>query len=272
MKTYLYRLFKWITKGIPVQRINAGITTIEHGKTLSGHKILITGGSRGIGYTLAKRFIAEGADVLIVGRNEEALQKAAAELGCKSIAFDVTNIAQLPELVRKSAEDLGGLTGLVNNAGVCNIDNGFLNVTEQSYDEQFLLNVKSPFFLTQAFVQYVTENKIPSSSVLFITSERGLYPDDAPYGMTKAAIGNIIAGIARRFALQGVHINGIAPGVTADTKGHPEMYEDLYLKGTVGKRYIVPDELAEVAVFLMSDASKCVSGEIFPCNQANHYK
>ena len=84
---------------------------------------------------------------------------------------------------------MGGLTGLVNNAGVCNIDNGFLNVTEQSYDEQFLTNVKGPFFLTQAFVRYVMQHNVQSSSVLFITSERGLYPDDAPYGMTKAALG-----------------------------------------------------------------------------------
>ena len=202
----------------------------------------------------------------------EVLTKGEQLLEIADSLYSVQQYDKALKYAEQSAEAMGGLTGLVNNAGVCNLDKGFLNVTEQSYDEQFLLNVKSPFFLTQAFVQYVTEKKVPSSSVLFITSERGLYPDDAPYGMTKAAIGNIIAGIARRFALQGVHINGIAPGVTADTKGHPEMYEDLYLKGAVGKRYIVPDELAEVAVFLMSDASKCVSGEIFPCIQANHYK
>lgn len=272
MKQYLYRLWQWVWKGIPVQKINAGIATIEHGQVLKGKKILITGGSRGIGYHIAKRFISEGAEVLIVGRNAEDLQKAATELGCKYLAFDITEIAQLQNLISQAAEALGGLTGLVNNAGVCNIDNGFLNVTEQSYDEQFLLNVKSPFFLTQAFVKYVTEHKVPSSGVVFITSERGLYPDDAPYGMTKAAIGNIVPGIARRFALQGVHINAIAPGVTADTINQPEKRNDAYLKGAVGKRYIMPDELAEVAVFLMSDASKCLSGEIIPCNQANHYK
>ncbi len=126
--------------------------------------------------------------------------------------------------------------------------------------------------MTQAFIHYVAEHNVPSSGVVFITSERGLYPDDAPYGMTKAAVGNIVAGIARHFALQGVHINAIAPGVTADTLNQPEKYDDAYLKGAVGKRFIMPDELAEVAVFLMSDASKCISGEIIPCNQANHYK
>lgn len=272
MKAFLYRLYQWLIKGVPVYKIDANIKTIEHGKILAGQKILITGGSRGIGYHIAKRFINEGAEVLIVGRNKDALQKAASELGCMYLAFDITDIAQLPNLVDQAAETMGGLTGLVNNAGVCNIDNGFLNVTEQSYDEQFLLNVKSPFFLTQAFVKYVKDNKVPSSGVVFTTSERGLYPDDVPYGMTKAAIGNIIAGIARRFALHGVHINAIAPGVTADTINMPEKQDDAYLKGAVGKRFIMPDELAEVAVFLMSDASKCLSGEIIPCNQANHYK
>ena len=272
MKQYLYRLWQWLYKGIPVMKVNAGVTTILPSKQLQGRKILITGGSQGIGLQIAKRFVAEGAEVVIVGRDTHKLRDAVQTIGCKCIAFDLTNIADLPILIQEAVELLGGLDGLVNNAGVCNIDNGFLNVTEQSYDEQFLLNVKSPFFLTQAFVRYSEENKVQSSSILFVTSERGLYPDDAPYGMTKAAIGNIVAGIARRFATKGVHCNAIAPGVTADVVKKPELYDDAYLKGAVGKRYIMPDELAEMAVFLMSPASRCVSGEIIPCNQSNHYK
>lgn len=272
MKQYLYRLWQWVYKGIPVQKINAAISTIDASQVLCGKKILITGGSKGIGYQIAKRYIAEGAEVVIVGRDEEKLSSAANDLGCQYLTYDLTNMHDLPSLVQQSAELLGGLNGLVNNAGVCNIDNGFLNVTENSYDEQFTLNVKSPFFLTQAFVQYCIDHSVESSGIVFITSERGLYPDDAPYGMTKAALGNIVAGIARRFAFKGIHCNAIAPGVTADTKQHPELQDDAYLKGAIGKRYILPDELAEVAVFLMSDASKCISGEIIPCNQANHYK
>ena len=272
MKQYLYRLWQWIYKGIPVQKINAGVTVNAALQQLKGKKILITGGSQGIGYHIAKRYIAEGAEVVIVGRNADKLIQASKELGCQYIAYDLTQIQDLSSLVTQSAELLGGLNGLVNNAGVCNIDNGFLNVTEQSYDEQFTLNVKSPFFLTQAFVQYCMDHHIESAGIVFVTSERGLYPDDAPYGMTKAAIGNIIAGIARRFALNGIHCNAIAPGVTADTIMHPELHDDAYLKGAVGKRYIMPDELADVTVYLMSDASKCISGEIIPCNQANHYK
>lgn len=272
MKKYLYRLWQWIYKGVPVLKVPANISVSEADQKLKGQKILVTGGSKGIGYHLAKRFVLEGAEMMIVGRDEQLLQQSAKEIGCKWIQYDLTDVTHLPGLVEEASKRLGGLTGLVNNAGICNIDNGFLSVTEKSYDEQFLLNVKSPFFLTQAFVNHVVDCKIPSSAVLFVTSERGLYPDDAPYGMTKAAIGNIITGIARRFAVHGVHCNGIAPGVTADTLSHPELTDDLYLKGAVGKRYIMPDELAEMAVFLMSDCSKCISGEIFPCNQANHYK
>ena len=272
MKQYLHRLWQWVYKGIPVMKVNAGITTIDAAKRLNGKTILITGGSKGIGLQIAERYTHEGASVVIVGRNEDALKKAANLIDCQYICYDLTDISNLKSLVPKAAELLGGLDGLVNNAGICNIDNGFLNVTEQSYDEQFLLNVKSPFFLTQAFVEYCIQNKVESAGVVFITSERGMYPDDAPYGMTKAAIGNIMAGIARQFAAKGIHCNAIAPGVTADVYNHPEILDDAYLKGAIGKRYILPQELAEVAVFLMSDASRCISGEIIPCNQANHYK
>lgn len=272
MKQYFYRLWQWLYKGIPVLKIPANVTSIDSGKRLNGQKIIITGGSRGIGFYMAKKFLSEGADVIIVGRNIHNLKQASMELHCQYLAYDINDIANAGTFITKAAELLGGLTGLVNNAGICNKDNGFLNVTEQSFDEQFLTNVKSPFFLTQAFLRYIDSHKISASSVLFITSERGLYPDDAPYGMTKAAMGNIIAGLARQFATRGVHVNAIAPGVVADVISDIDKYDDLYLKGAVGKRYILPEEIAEIATYLMSDASKCVSGEIIPCNQSNHLK
>lgn len=272
MKTYLYRLFKWISKGIPVNKINAGITTINSSNKLAGKKILVTGGSKGIGYHLTKKFIEEGAEVVIIGRNEKKLNEAAKSLGCHSICLDITNISQLDDLICKAAELMGGVNCLVNNAGICNIDNGFVNVSEESYDQQFLTNVKSPFFLTQSFVKWVTKHNTQPASVIFLTSERGKYPDDAPYGMTKAAMANIIPGLARQFAARDIRFNAIAPGVTADVLGNPDILEDLYLKGAVGKRFFLPQELAEVATFLLSDASKCISGEEIACDQANYYK
>ena len=272
MKTYLYRLFKWLTKGVPVTRVNAGITTIDASQKLAGKKILVTGGSKGIGFHLAQKFLSEGAEVVIIGRNGTTLNEAANRLGCHSICCDITNISQLDRLIGKAAELMGGINCLVNNAGICNIDNGFMNVSEDSYDQQFLTNVKSPFFLTQSFVKWITANNAQPAAVLFITSERGKYPDDAPYGMTKAAMANIIPGLARQFAAKDIRFNAIAPGVTADVLGNPDMMEDLYLKGSVGKRFFLPQELAEVATFLISDASKCISGEEIACDQANYYK
>lgn len=273
MKKQLYRLFQWVVKGIPVTKISAGITTTIPNQVLADKKILITGGGRGIGYYIAERFVQEGAQVVIVGRTQGTLEKAANSLGCQWIQFDINDTPHLPQLIQQANEMLGGgLNGLVNNAGVCNIDNGFVNVSEQSYDEQFLTNVKSPFFLTQAFVKYVEKNNISPAGVIFITSERGLYPDDAPYGMSKAALNNIVSGLARRFAAKDIRFNGIAPGVTANIEMYPKKIDDLYLKGNVGRRFFLPQEIAEVATFLMSDASKCISGEIIPCDQANYYK
>ena len=271
MKQYLYRLFQWLTKGIPVVKVPVTIVT-NSDKRLSGRKILVTGGSSGIGRHIAKQCVDNGAEVVIVGRDEEKLRTAADEIGCRYISYDLTNIAALPDLVSKAAEMLSGLDGLVNNAGKCNIDGGFLNVTTESYDEQFLLNTKSPFFLTQAFLKHIEQSGVGRSSVVFILSERGLYPDDAPYGMTKAAMGNIIPGIARQFATRGVHINGIAPGVVASTDKDERIMLDAYLKGAVSKRYVMPEEVAETAVWLLSDESQSVSGQIIAVNQSNHLK
>ena len=125
MKQVLYRLWQWLYKGIPVTKVNAGVTTILPSKQLQGRKILITGGSQGIGLQIAKRFVAEGANVVIVGRDARRLKDAAQSIGCKYIAFDLTNITELPKLIQETIELLGGVDGLVNNAGVCNIANGF---------------------------------------------------------------------------------------------------------------------------------------------------
>lgn len=115
MKTYLYRLFKWTTKGISVIKVNAGITTIGASNKLTGKKILVTGGSKGIGYHFAQKFISEGAEIIIIGRNETDLFKAANILRCHSICCDITNISQLDEIIGKAAELMGGINCLVNN-------------------------------------------------------------------------------------------------------------------------------------------------------------
>ncbi|MBQ9705649.1 MAG: SDR family NAD(P)-dependent oxidoreductase, partial [Paludibacteraceae bacterium] len=103
MKQYLYRLFQWVFKGLPVMKVPANVTINRGGKQLAGRKIVVTGGSRGIGYWMAKRFLDEGAGVLITGRDVNRLKQAAEELKCQYLQFDVTDVKSTPAFVEDAA-------------------------------------------------------------------------------------------------------------------------------------------------------------------------
>lgn len=235
---------------------------------LSGKKIIITGGSKGIGEAMAHKFVAEGADVLITGRNEETLRVTAEKIGCRHLVLDVTEVAKFPEFIAKAKEILGGLDCLVNNAGISLHEPSFFDVTPESYDKQFDTNLKGAFFLTQEFIKALkAEDKV--GNVLFISSETGETADFRPYGFTKAAINSLVKGLAYLFAKDGIRVNAIAPGVTASEMTGISKDGDLSYSGnTIGRVYL-PEEIAETAAFILSDASSCISGQIIACNNAN---
>ena len=145
-------------------------------------------------------------------------------------------------------------------------------MTEEGFDRQFDTNLKGPYFLTQTFIDYMNREKIGQGNIRFITSERGLYCDDIPYGLTKAAINSLTTGLARRLIAQGIRVNAIAPGVTASDMTGVDKNGNLYWPSSCAGRVFLPEEVAEVAAFLLSDVSMCISGEIVPCNQGNHYR
>ena len=99
-----------------------------------------------------------------------------------------------------------------------------------------------------------------------------MYGDDIPYGLTKAAINSLTKGLSCKFAKKGIRVNAIAPGVTvSDMTGYADN-NNLYRPSTIGGRVFLAEEVAEITVFILSDASKCISGEIIPCNQGNHLR
>ena len=274
MKKYLKRLLKWFVSGIPVVHVTATISQISPSEKLKGKKIIVTGGGRGLGFYMAKKFIEEGAQVLITGRNEEVLKDASVKLNnCVYLSFDVQRVEEIPSFMAKADELLGGKVNcLVNNAGISLHERSFAHVTIDSFDRQFNTNLRAPYFLSQAFIAYCQENKIKQANILFITSERGLYQDVIPYGLTKAAINSLTAGLARAYVTQGIRVNAIAPGVTASDMTGFSKEGDLYREESCGHRVFLPEEVAESAAFLLSDAANCISGEILPCNQGNHYR
>lgn len=274
MKKGLIRIAKWIFKGIPVYNIKASVYTLNPAERLKGKRIVITGGGRGLGFYIARRCKEEGASVLIVGRDEQTLKNASMVLeDCPYIIKDLQDVNHFAEFVNEAANKLGGgIDCLVNNAGISLHEQSYFDVTIDTFDRQFNTNLKAPYFLSQEVIKFAKMNGIEDLNILFITSERGLYGDSIPYGLTKAAINSLTKGLARRFVNEGVRVNAIAPGVTASDMTGFEKDGNLYRETSCGKRVFIPEEIAEAAIYLLSKESNCVTGEILPCNQGNHLR
>lgn len=267
IKTYLKRGLLYILKGVPQKLIMAQITYLNPNERLKGKKIIITGGGRGLGRAMAEKFLSEGAKVLITGRNEETLKKTASELKCDYLVFDVQNIKQCENIIQKANQILGGLDCLVNNAGISLHEGNILNVSETGFDAQINTNFKGAYFLSQQFIKLLEETKCNKGNILFISSERGFFVDDIPYGLIKAAINSLTQGLSSRFIQKGIRVNAIAPGITtSDMTGFKEQ-ENLYCPFNTQERVYLPKEVAEIACFLLSDASSCISGQILLCDE-----
>lgn len=274
LKARIKRAIRYILRGIPVQQIKAEIATKHPGELLKGQRIVINGGGRGLGFYIAKRCVEEGASVLITGRNSDTLTNAASQLGhCHFLAFDVTNIADAPTFFDKCEQLMEGkIDALVNNAGVSHHEFSFFCITENDWDTQFNTNLKAPFFLSQEFCKRFVEDGKKKGSILFISSERSYFCDERPYGLIKASINSLTGGLARRFIDKGIRVNAIAPGVTASDMTGFDKEGDLYYENSRGHRVFMPEEVAETAVFLLSDLSACINGHVIPTNSGNHLK
>ena len=274
MRKRLYRLFQWLYKGVPVIKVTPQIAFITDSERLKGKRIVIVGGTRGVGLQIARKCQDCGAEILIIGRNEETLQKASSQLSnCKYIQYDITDFGNLQVLIDRVDSLLGGqhADSLVYNASLYLHEHNGMEVTQEGFDRQFETNLKAPFFLSQFFIKYLMNASIKPANLLFISSEMGLYCSDVPYGLGKASLNSLVEGLARRYVNEGIRVNAIAPGVLSN-EASDVTKDDLYRKYSCGQRFIMPEEVAEVASFILSDASNCITGAVIPCNQGNHLR
>ena len=264
--TRLKHLVSFLLHG-ETKPVYANISYLLPGCALQGKKIVITGGGRGLGASMAEKFVTEGADVLIAGRSEMSLKETAERIGCKYLILDVTKPTTFDEFMLKADEMLGGINTIVNNAGISLHEPSFFDVTPDSFDIQVDTNLKGCFFLTQEFVKLIKSRK-EKGVVLFVSSETGDTMDFRPYGFTKAAVNSMVQGLAYLFRKDGIRINAIAPGITASDMTGIKADGSLSAGNYATGRYYLPEEVAETACFLLSDASGCVSGQIITCNNA----
>jgi NAD(P)-dependent dehydrogenase (short-subunit alcohol dehydrogenase family) len=267
IKRTIKRGLRYIIKGVPDISIKAKVSLLKPSKKLEGKKIFLTGGSRGIGYAMAKKFVSEGAEVVITGRNVKTLKASAEKLSCKYLVLDVTKTEDFENAIGIADNMLGGLNCLVNNAGVSLHEPTFFDVTPHTFDQQINTNLRSDVFLIQCFIKHLLSKSSGGGSILCVSSEVGELADNRPYGWTKSAINSVVRGLASNFAKDGIRINAISPGITcSDMTGVNE--DNLYIPTNSTQRAYLPNEVAEVAAFLLSDAAGCLSGQILVCNNA----
>lgn len=269
-------LRNWVIAALsqPKNKVSVELSKIQYGSILKGARIVVTGGSKGIGFAMADKFINEGAKVVIAGRNEKDLKDAVLKLGQYShyIIFDNSNIDGIETFLVDCTSILGGVDSLVLNAGISFHEGNFLNVTTEGFSKQLNTNLTANYFISQSFLKFKL-GRNEGGSMLFVTSETAGKSNDLPYGLSKNALNNLVEGLARRVYQRGIRINAIAPGVTYTnmTKGEHQITDD-YSNDSVAGRFLLPSEIAEVACFLLSKASVCINGEILYCDAGSHLK
>jgi len=246
-------------------------------KILQDKVALVTGGSRGIGAAIVRKFAEQGANVAFTYLSSEEKAKTIEEelkgLGVQAKAYrsDASSFQQAEELVKAVLEDFGKVDILVNNAGITK-DNLMLRMGEEQWDQVIETNLKSVFNLTKHILRPMLKNRsgsiINMSSIVGVAGNAG----QANYAASKAGILGFTKSIAKEVGSRNIRCNAVAPGFieTEMTQDLDEKTKAAYLANIPMRRLGRAEEVAEVCVFLGSDSSGYVSGQtISVCGALN---
>lgn len=236
---------------------------------LTGKVAVVTGAARGIGRMIALRFAGEGADVaftdLSKDENMGSLEKELKQMGIKGKGYvsDASDFEQAHQVVDQVVEDFGKVDVLVNNAGITR-DTLLMRMDEEMWDLVIKVNLKSVFNFTKAVQKYMlkarTGSIINMSSVVGVNGNAG----QANYSASKAGILGFTKSVAKELGSRSVRCNAIAPGfiITDMTDKLPENVKEEWIKSIPLKRGGLPEDVANVSLFLASDLSSYMTGQV----------
>ncbi len=268
IKKYIKRVTEFLFHGIPVYNVYPQVTTLPMNELLNGRTALITGGSSGIGYSIADSFLKSGASVIITGRNEDRLEIARQTLQEKyknsfilTYVMDMQNVESFQPIFGTILKDCGnrGIDILVNNAGLLGCQLATAN--EQLYDDCLNTNLKGPFFLSQIVGEYMKSNNI-HGNILNVASSSAFRPAACSYTISKWGLRGFTLGLAKALIPYDIVVNGIAPGPTATPMIIKKKCDNMFNGNNPSKRFCQPEEIANMATILVSNMSRMIIGDI----------
>ncbi|MFD2467162.1 glucose 1-dehydrogenase [Amycolatopsis silviterrae] len=233
-----------------------------------GKRVVVIGGTSGFGFTVAEQLVNEGARVIVTGRKQEQLDKAAVELGERAIAVrgDVASLADIDALAERAEKELKTVDALFVNAGIAKMAPA-AEVSEEDYDELFAVNAKGPYFAVQKLAPLLSEG----GAVVFTTSVanvRGL-PMMSGYAATKAALRSMTRSFATELLPRRIRVNAVSPGPIdtgiLDRSLPPEVAEPTKAQMAAENpmsRFGLPEEVAAAMLFLAFDATYTTGAEL----------
>ena len=265
-------MIKFILHNIPARKFNVQVVNLAPNELLKGRVALITGGTSGIGFHMAEAFLRSGAAVIVTGRSEERLLRACSELKKNndnegrlfSMVWDNTQVSCFEECFQTALNKVKAcgypyIDILVNNAGV--LGASMPNAREEEFDRVIDTNLKGVFFLSQLFGKYMKENKI-TGNILNVGSSSCLRPAISAYTLSKWGIRGLTLGLAKSLAPYGITVNGIAPGPTATPMLLKDDLNNITNNGNPIGRYALPEEIANMAVILVSPMGQTIVGDM----------
>ena len=238
---------------------------------LDGKTAIVTGGARGIGLAIAKRYVAEGARVVIADIDESAGKAAVAALGAAArfVRTDVGAAGDARNVIAEALGFAGDIDILVNNAGIIHTAD-FLDIAEADFDRVMRINIKGMFLVGQAaarqMVAQVKAGKAPGAIVnMSSINARVAIPNQVPYCVSKGGVDQLTKVMALSLAPYGIRVNAIGPGsiMTDILKGiaTDQAAKNRLLSRTPLGRVADPDEIAAIAAFLASQDASYITGE-----------
>lgn len=235
--------------------------------------VLVIGGSRGIGSAIAVRLSQAGAKVVVTGRNEEELKDLVAKTQIYNyIVMDVGIIENQKDTLSMAERFLGEVNILVNCAGVQSEHerngHGFFDIDTEDWDYVMDINLKGIYFMCQTYAKHQIDKNI-HGKIINICSVTGLKPRTTPYGISKWGVTDLTKGLGALLAPYGIQVNGIAPGMVNTQMMQKELLSNpnnVYRADHPDKRCASVEDIANIALFLASDYSKHIAGEVIVCD------